>query len=268
MNRVDVSFLTGISTPYPVPFVLLPQSARSFRAHSVLTDPVLTDSILKRTIVIRQICAPSQEKDGRHNCWHPTEHCQADLPNRSGKARLLAHPGEPAPQHDGRKGSTQRHSNTTNTNHPQPFLLAPQFQSPRAHPHLRCSHESGIRGQRLRMQRANHPASSVRIVAAVCALLQMSSQPGLLRSQESFPQRDEFLCPFMRAVRHACVPFSGLISMLSPRYKRDFTVPSGAPVTAAISSRANSSWKRKTIASRHSAGMLANAALMRSVSWD
>src|SRR5712675_2841620 len=109
MNRVDVSFLTGISTPYPIPFVLLPQPARSFPS----------DSVLKRAVVIGQICSPSQQKDGRHNCWHPTEHRQADLPNRSGKPRLLAYPRKPAPQDGGREGSTQRYSNTANTNHPQ-----------------------------------------------------------------------------------------------------------------------------------------------------
>src|SRR5882724_10582945 len=119
INRVDVSFLTGISTPYPIPFVLLPQPARSFPS----------DSVLKRAVVIGQICSPSQQKDGGHNCWHPTERRQADLPNRSGKARLLAHPGEPAPHGSGGEGSTHRHCNTTNTDHPQPFLLALQFQS-------------------------------------------------------------------------------------------------------------------------------------------
>ena len=37
-------------------------------------------------------------------------------------------------------------------------------------------------------------------------------------------------------VSHAWIPFSHGCSALRPRYTRDFTVPSGAPVTTAISS--------------------------------
>ena len=37
-------------------------------------------------------------------------------------------------------------------------------------------------------------------------------------------------------VSHACIPFIHGSSALKPRYTRDFTVPSGAPVTTAISS--------------------------------
>src|SRR5438552_8453734 len=201
----------------------------------------MIESTLKGRLVSGQMEPPSEEKDSRHNRRHQTERRQADLPNRAGKPRLLAHPRKPAPQHCSGEGSTQRYSDTANANHPQPLLLALQVQCPQAHPHLRGSHQAGIGGERQRTQSTNHPVCCFRIMTACLALIEMGPQPGLLRIRETFTQSDQLPCLVMCVPRHACAPFSRDISMFSPRYSRDLTVPSRAPVTVAISFNANPS---------------------------
>ena len=84
-------------------------------------------------------------------------------------------------------------------------------------------------------------ASGIGILAAEFALPQMRMQLRLLRIAQSLAVDTGKGNPFTRLLVnvavHAWAPFSNGISRFSPRYRRDFIVPRGAPVTLAISSR-------------------------------
>src|SRR3954470_10666905 len=65
---------------------------------------------------------------------------------------------------------------------------------------------------------------------------------------------------------HDRAPFSLGSSALRPRYRRDLIVPTGEPVTSAISSRVSPSWKRRTTVSRYSGAIPLRPANTRSLS--
>src|SRR5439155_12670534 len=98
--------------------------------------------------------------------------------------------------------------------------------------------EAGIGGQRQRAQSANQPVCRFRVTPACGAFVEVRAQPGLLRTGKTFTQSDQLSCRVVHVPRQACAPFSRDINMFNPRYSRDFTVPTGAPITVAISSKA------------------------------
>jgi len=133
------------------------------------------------------------------------------------------------------------HAQTGHPHQPHAFPGLPKPAGVEAHSHLRSSHQAGIGSERQRTQSTNHPVCCFRIMTACFAFIEVDPQPDLLHVGETFTQSDQLPCLVMSTPRHACAPFSRGISIFNPRYSRDFTVPSGAPVTVAISSKANPS---------------------------
>src|SRR5215469_5922120 len=109
------------------------------------------------------------------------------------------------------------------------------------HAHLRRSHQAGIGGYGQRMQCTNHVGYCLRKLTACCASLEVRAKPLLLRMGKISTQSDQGASLVMYASDQGCAPSNRSMRMLSPRYSRDLTVPSRAPVTTAISSKANSS---------------------------
>src|SRR5208282_222164 len=214
--------------------------------------------------VVGQMSAASQEQRTHDQRRRDPEERKTRLPNPARNACPFAHPFKQPPQKGDGQRRSKAHAQTSQPHQPHAFPRLPKPAGVEAHPHLRGSHQAGIGGERQRTQSKNHPVCCFRIMTARFAFIQMGPQPGLPCIRGTFAQSDQLPCFVMCVSRHVCVPSNRPISMFSPRYNRYFSVPRGAPITAAISSKANPSWKRNTIASRYSAGMPTNAALMRS----
>ena len=165
---------------------------------------------------------------------------EAYLPDDRGNSGPLAHPSEEPPQK--RKGQRRRqaHSEASHAHHPHTFPCLAKPGGVKAHPHLGGPHQTGIGGQRLGAQSTYYDVGCFRIIAAGFAFLQVISQPKLLNVWHAFAQSDQLASFVMYIPCHvyASAPFSRAISKSNPRYSRDFTVPTGAPVTVAISSNA------------------------------
>src|SRR5438309_1543699 len=208
--------------------------------------------------------ASGQQQHTDHQCRSDEEKHEAGLPNQGRDSGPFAHPSKESPQKRDGQRRRKAHAETSHPDQPKAFPRLPKPAGVEAHPHLCGSHQAGIGGERQRTQSTNYSFCCFRILTACFTFIEMGPQPGLLRIRETFTQSDQLPCIVMCVPRHACAPSSRDVSMFSPRYSRDLTVPSFAPVTVAISSKANPSWKRSTTVSRYSAGMLTNAALMRS----
>src|ERR1035437_2378419 len=251
-NRVRVSFRTCIDV-------------------SPSLNPVF--SILCSAVVLGQVRALGEQQHTGSQRGHDKERDKGNRPSGCGNMGALHQPGKTAPTCEIRKGGGQRHHYTRDADQPQAFIALSQFPRTQPHAHLSGGYQGAVGGHRNRTQRSDKVAGVLGKGAARVARFEVAFEPsavcgGQLRGigEGEHLAGAYVIALSYRCVVHARIPFNNGWSALRPRYTRDFTVPSGAPVTTAISSNDSPSWKRRTRASRYSAATLSRPAAMRSLS--
>src|ERR1051326_7204595 len=131
----------------------------------------------------------------------------------------------------------------------QGAVLTPRAQETAAMAHTNFLAGSFSRSSSARM-RTRDCARAARLRGISKCMMRL--EPAFVRYRESFDATpcDRFLCLNMPIGIHMAPPSIADFIASKPRYRRDFTVEIGEPVTLEISSSCSSSWKRKAKTSR------------------